>query len=111
MANLDRENMTEDVKKRFDALTENEQEIVEVIVEAWDYSIEEALDVVETGDYEIYPKITSMADMAYDLVQRGVYGDLEVIGELVDCIDYEKLGEVLRLKDYAETSQGVLRIF
>ena len=55
MAKFDYKNMTEGAKKRFDALSEYDQQAVEAIVEVWDYSLEEALDIVERGDYEFHP--------------------------------------------------------
>jgi len=55
MASLVRENMAEDIKKRFDVLTNWEQQAIEALMESEDYSIEEALDIVESGKYEFYP--------------------------------------------------------
>ena len=54
MVKLDRESMAEDVKKRFDALSEYDQQAVEAIVEVWDYDIENALEVVESGQFVFY---------------------------------------------------------
>jgi len=51
MAEFERERLAEDVMERFDALSEYEQQAVEAIMKAKDYSIEEALDIVEKGDY------------------------------------------------------------
>ncbi len=126
--------MTEDVKKRFDALSEYEQSAVKAIMEAWEYSIkkalseyeqsavkaimeawgysiEKALDVVERGDFEFYPEIFTLADLACELVETGRFGDLETMGVLAEFIDYERFGAYLyRYDNYMETSQGVVRI-
>jgi len=111
MAKLDYENMTEDIKKRFGVLSEYEQQAVDAIMEARDYSIEEALDTVESGDYGFYPEIFSLTDLAYELVQEGFFGDPKTMGMLVNYIDYEKLGEDLcRYDNYIETSLGLVRI-
>jgi len=111
MANLDRESMTKNVKKRFGALSEYEQKAVKAIMEALDCSIEEALDTVESGDYGFYPEIFSLADLAHELVQEGFFGDPKTMGVLVNYIDYEKLSEDLRRYDnFIETSLGLVRI-
>jgi len=111
MANLDRENMAEDVKKRFDALSEYERQAVEAIMEATDYSIEEALDYVERGDFEFYSEIFSLADLAHTLVEEGYFGDPKAMGVLLDYVDYDWFGSDLRHDGYTETSLGVVRVF
>jgi len=63
MVDLDRENMAEDVKRRLGALTEYERQVLEALMEAGDYSLEEALDYVERGEYEYHPGVESMADL------------------------------------------------
>jgi len=110
MITLDRENMAEDVKRRLDALTEYEQQAVEAIVEAYDYSLEEALDVVEEGEYDYYPDVYTLEDLARVYVQEGAYGDPKAIGQLMDYIDYDKLGALLSYYDWRETSLGVIQI-
>jgi len=50
MAKLDYGNMAKGIKKRFGVLSEYEQQAVEAIVEVWDYSLEEALEIVESDD-------------------------------------------------------------
>ena len=47
MANMDRENMVEDIWERFNALEDWGQRAVVAVMKAARYSIEEALDVVE----------------------------------------------------------------
>jgi len=57
MAYLDRESMSEDIRERYEALSEYEKGAVEALMEAEDYSIEEieeALDIVENGDLAYY---------------------------------------------------------
>ena len=111
MVNLDRENMAEDVKKRVDALSEYGQRAVEAIMEALDYSIEEALTIVESDGYEFYPEIFRLADLAYKFVQEGYFGDPKDMGTLANYIDYKQLGADLRFDGCEETSLGVIRIF
>jgi len=106
-------NMAEDVKKRFDALLDFEQRAVEAIMEAWDYSIEDALDVVESGRYGFCPGITSMADLAYKHIHdRGWFGiDPHTLAKIGPYIDYDRLGEILYDAGHRVTSFGAILIF
>jgi len=111
MPKLDYESMAEDIRGRFDALTEYEQWAVAAIMEAYDDSLEGALETVERGDFDFYPGIYSLGDLAYYLVEKGYFGDLETLGPLVKHIDYSGLGETLRQDCYVATSQGVVRLW
>jgi len=112
MANMDRENMAEDLKKRFDALSDREQRAVDAIMEARDYSIEEALDIVESGDYEFYYRAT-LADVAYKLVNDHGWFDIEpdTLVKISPYIDYDKLGSDLYADNFCDTSFGIIRFF
>jgi len=113
MAKLDYRRMTWDAMQRLSWLTDYEQQAVAAIMEAEDYSIEEieeALDIVENGNFEFYPEIFSMADLARELVEEGCFGKPKAMGELLDYVDYKKLGEDLRQDGYTETSLGIVRI-
>ena len=115
MAKLDRENMAEDVRERFDELSDYEQRAIEAIMEARDCSIEEALDIVESGDYDFYPEFTSMADIAYELVHEyGLFGiPSDILAKIDPYIDYDKLGLDISVSDdsdYYDTSFGIVRI-
>jgi len=54
MAKLDYKSMAEDLKERYEALSEYDQQAVEAIVEDWGYDIENALEVVESGQFVFY---------------------------------------------------------
>ena len=121
MADMDRENMAADIRKRvkkrlmkrFVALSDWEQQAMGALMEAGGYSIEEieeALDIVENGDFEFYPEIFSMADLARELVEEGCFGKPKAMGDLLDYVDYDRLGSDLRQDGYTETSLGVIRI-
>jgi len=123
MAKLDYGNMAKGIKKRFGVLSEYEQQAVEAIVEVWDYSLEEALDIVERGDivevwdysleealdivergdYEFHPEISTLVDLAHKFVNP------RAIGLLEDYINYEKFAADLYEDNYRETSLGVIR--
>lgn len=164
MAYLDRESMPEDIKKRIDALSDFDHMIVDWLVEVWDYSLEDAVDmvekgtyfeyafceiysyrrrwdalnedeqcavaaIVETGDYGIedaliivssaergkqydfYPDIMTMADLARKLVREEDWYDPYTVEKLDPYIDYDKLGEDLYTEGYCDTSYGVVRVW
>jgi len=121
MVKLDRENMVEDIRKRvkkrlikrFDALSDWEQQAMGALIEAGDYSIDQALDSVENGEFEFYSDITSLADLAYRFVHGGEWGDpsiLEKIGPYIN-IDYDKLASDLYEDGYRKTSFGIVRLW
>ncbi len=110
MAKFERESLAEDVRMRFDELSGHEQCAMKVIMGAWDYSIEDALDIVESGDYDFYPGIKRMDTLAHVLIQQGLFGDPEEMGALRCYIDYEELSAFLRDAGYIVTSLGVVRI-
>ena len=113
MVKLDYKRMTWDAWQRLNALTDYEQQAMGALMEAGGYSIEEiegALNIVENGDFEFYPEIFSMADLARELVEEGCFGKPKAMGDLLDYVDYDRLGEDLRQDGYTETSLGVIRI-
>jgi len=110
MAKFERERLAEDVQMRFDALSGHEQCAVKAIMGAWDYSIEDALTIVENGDYDFYPGIKRMDTLAHVLIQEGLFGDPEEIGVVRCYIDYEGLSAFLCDAGYIVTSLGVLRV-
>ena len=54
MAIPDHETMAEDVKRRLDVLSDADHMIVDWLVEVWDYSLEDAVDMVDKGAYGDY---------------------------------------------------------
>ena len=113
MVNLDRENMAEDIRKRFDNLLDYEQLAIAAFMEVGDYSIEEALDIVESGDYEFYPGVDSMADLAYEFIHEyGMFGlNPDTLEKIGPYIDYEKLGSDLSVDGYCKTSYGIVLLW
>lgn len=110
MTSMDRESMAEDVRKRLGALSEFEQQAVGAIVETGDYSLEEALEIVKNGDYEFYPEISTLTDLAYKFVQGELCGCPGAIRRLKYYIDYKKFAADLYHDNYRETSLGVIQI-
>ena len=112
MVKLDRESMGEDVRKRFDVLSYYKQCAVAAIMESEGYNIEKALDVVESGNYDYYPGITSMADLARELIHgHGWFNiDLDTLVKTGRYPDYNKLGSDLYDYGFFVTNYGVVRI-
>ena len=110
MANLNRRDMAEDIRERFDELSWHEQCAMKAIMGALDYSIEDALTIVENGDYDFYPGIKRTDTLAHVLIQEGLFGDPEEIGAVRCYIDYEGLSAFLRDAGYIVTSLGALRV-
>ena len=109
MAKFDRKSLAEDVQRRFDVLSEYEQCAMKAIMEAYDCSIEDALTIVEDGDYDFYPGIKRMDTLAHVLIQEGLFGGPEDIGVLRCYIDYDGLSTFLSDAGYIVTSLGALR--
>lgn len=126
MTYLDREDMAEDLRERYDALTDYEQRAVCAILEVLDYgdlpdsdnpdecALMAALEYVESGDYEFYDDVATMADLAYKLVHEHdlfFAVDTYCLDKLLPYIDYEKLGLDLYNEGYCDTSYGVINFW
>lgn len=110
MAKFERESMVEDVRGRFDELSGHEQCALMAIMEACDCSIEDALTIVEKGDYDFFPGIQRMDNLAHVLIQEGLFGDPGEMGALRCYIDYEGFSAFLRDSGYIVTSLGAVRV-
>jgi len=111
MAYLDRESMSEDTRRRYDALTDYEQRALAAVMEAETVSIEEALEIVENKTYDFFPEITSMADLARKLVREEEWYDSYTVAKLDPYIDYVKMGVDLYREGYCVTRFGVIVLY
>lgn len=85
-----------DYAERVEALSAYEQEYLCTILEEYTSNAEEALRIVEDGDYTIWNDCDTMADVAATMAEE--YGYLNSIPERLQCyIDYEKWGRALDL--------------
>ena len=110
MAKFERESLAEDVQGRFDECAEHEQCATKAIMEAYDCNIEDALTVVENGDYDFHPGIQRMDNLVHVLIQEGFFGDPGEMGALRCYIDYDGLSAFLRDAGYIVTSLGAVRV-
>ena len=83
--------------ERVEALGEQEQEWLKLIVEEYTDNLQEALDIIESGDYIIWFDCNSMADVAERQVE-----EYNLIGSeasnLRYYIDFEKWGRDLDIE-------------
>ena len=83
-----------DIAERVEALETYEQDVLRVILEEHTNNTEEALRIVEGGNYTIWNDCESMADVAAAIAEECGY--LNSIPERLQCyIDYEKWGRDL----------------
>jgi Antirestriction protein len=100
----------DELAERVEDLGTGEQDTLAAIIAATGYDLGEALDVLEKGNYSFYPGCDSLADLAQYMVDEGLFGDTDQMGNLVNYIDYEALGRDLGFDGYTETDKGIIRI-
>ena len=85
-----------DIAERVEALGTYEQDILKVILEEHTSDVDEALRIVEDGNYTLLSGCKSMADVAATIAEECGY--LNSIPERLQCyIDYEKWGRDLKI--------------
>ena len=85
------------IAERVEALETYEQDILKVIMEEHTSDVDEALQIVEYGDYAIWNGCDTMTDVAEQMVDE--YGYLNDAPENLRCyIDYEKMGRDLAIE-------------
>lgn len=83
--------------ERVEALSESEQEYIELLMGGYTSNINEALDIIEGGNYVIWHDCYCMADVAERMAAE--FGDLNDVPEhLQYYIDYEKWGRDLDIE-------------
>ena len=86
-----------DIAERVEALETYEQDVLEVVLEEHTSDADEALRIVEGGNYVLWSGCESMADVAERMAAE--FGDLDNIPEhLQHYIDYEAWGRDLKLE-------------
>lgn len=108
IAEYENVNYLNKLAERFEGMNYDEQDAVGAVIEANGYSLEEALNIVENGDYTLYSKCDTLEDLARELFDDGCFGDTKAMGILANYIDFASLGEDLGYDGYCETSFGVI---
>lgn len=99
-----------ELAERYETLNSDEQDAVMAVIESAGYSLEEALDLVESENYTLYSDCYTLEELAKTLFDDGIFGDKKEMGILVNYIDFESLGNDLGLDGYTETSRGIIII-
>lgn len=83
--------------ERVEALSESEQEYIELLMDGHTSDINEALDIIEGGNYAIWNDCTNMADVAERQAEE--YCLLDGVPSWAQCyIDFEKWGRDLDIE-------------
>lgn len=83
--------ITNEFAERVEALSEQEQEYLKLIVEDYTNDVQEALDIVEDGNYVVWDNCNAMSDVAYNYMEET--GMLQnVPSNIANYFDYEALG-------------------
>lgn len=98
-----------DFAEAYETLEEYEQEALGAIIEATDLDIHECLGVLQDGSYSYYPGV-DLEELAEQMVDEGLFGDTRQMGNLVNYIDYERLGRDLGYDGYTVVINGVIRV-
>lgn len=92
--NIDKLN---DIAERIKELDEEGSKVVKALIQKLGYTLDEAIDKVNSGDYMIYNDCENMTDVAYQVVEECGY--LENVPDNVACyFDYESFGRELEIR-------------
>lgn len=100
-----------DIAERVEALSALEQEILKIILEEHTSDVEEALCIVENGDYRIWDGCCSMADVAEAMANEQGY--LDGVPEYIKYyIDFEAWGRDIDLDGtFLEGANYILELY
>lgn len=95
--------------EQIEELEEYEQEILEALINEG-YNFEEALDIVQDGDYMYYDNCNDMADVAYQYIEEtGLLND--VPEHLRNYFDYEAYGRDMSYEGhFIATDSGYIEV-
>lgn len=86
--NIDKLN---DIAERIKELDEEGSKVVKALIQKLDYTLDEAIDKVNSGDYMIYNDCENMTDVAYQVVEECGYLE-NVPDNVARYFDYESFG-------------------
>lgn len=89
--NIDKLN---DIAERIKELDEEKSKVVKALIQKLDYTLYEAIDKVNSGDYMIYNDCENMTDVAYQVVEECGYLE-NVPDNVARYFDYESFGRDL----------------
>lgn len=86
-----------EMAERIEELDEEESEVVKVLMSELGYTLDEAIDKVNSGDYTIYSDCDDMTDIAYQVVDECGYLN-NVPDNVARYFDYESFGRDLGIE-------------
>lgn len=92
--NIDKLN---DIAERIKELDEEKSKVVKALIQKLDYTLYEAIDKVNSGDYMIYNDCENMTDVAYQVVEECGYLE-NVPDNVARYFDYESFGRELEIE-------------
>lgn len=92
--NIDKLN---DIAERIKELDEEKSKVVKALIQKLDYTLYEAIEKVNNGDYRIYYDCDDITDVAYQVVEECGYLD-NVPDDVARYFDYESFGRYLGIE-------------
>ena len=86
-----------EIAEKLGELDEEEQKVVKALISECSYTIDEAIEKVNCGDYSIYSDCDNMTDVAYQVVEECGYLN-EVPDTVARYFDYESFGRDLGIE-------------
>lgn len=80
-----------EIAERIEELDEEESKVVKALMSELGYTLDEAIDKVNNGDYRIYSDCDNMTDIAYQVVEECGYLN-NVPDNVARYFDYESFG-------------------
>lgn len=99
-----------ELAERWNDMHEWDREVAEAVLEHGGYTLEQAMSMADNGSCTFYSGVDSLEDLAQQFFDEGLFGETEAMGNLVNYIDFERLGRDLGFDGYTVTSKGVIRI-
>ena len=92
--NIDKLN---DIAERIKKLGGEGRNVVKALIQKLDYTLDEAIEKVNNGDYRIYYDCDDMEDVAYQVVEECGYLE-NVPDDVARYFDYESFGRELEIE-------------
>lgn len=86
-----------EIAERLDELDEEESKVVKALMSELGYTLNEAINKVNSGDYRIYSDCDNMTDIAYQVVEECEYLN-NVPDNVARYFDYESFGRDLGIE-------------
>lgn len=86
-----------EIAERIEELDEEESKVVKALMSELGYTLDEAIEKVNNGDYRIYSECNDMTDIAYEVVEECGYLN-NVPENVARYFDYEAFGRDLGIE-------------